>query len=298
MRRRDVLALPWLWPLMARADATAPVPVVASFTILADLVREVGGPVVEVHTLVGPDSDAHVYQPTPRDARAVARASLVVFNGLGFEGWMDRLLLAGNYNGPLVEASHGIVPRRIDGVADPHAWQDPRLVERYVANIESALTTIVPASAAAISASTALYRQALRALDGELRAAFDTLPPDRRRVITSHDAFGYLGEAYGLEFLPLQGWSTESEPRAADLARLVRLARERGAAAAFVENISDPRLIRALSSDTGLAFGGSLYSDALATPGRPADTYLGMMRHNAATLLAALRPLETQESPA
>ncbi|MCZ8129912.1 MAG: zinc ABC transporter substrate-binding protein [Steroidobacteraceae bacterium] len=291
MRRRDFLVLPLLSSFAGTAARAAPAPpvnVVASFSILADLVAKVAGPAARVSALVGPDGDAHVYEPSPADARRVREAALVVVNGLGFEGWMPRLIRASGYRGPVVTATEGIAARPGGRHPDPHAWQDPALVKAYVNNVLAGLTRAVPALAATFRASAAAFVDELDALDADLRARFARVPASRRRVITTHDAFAYFGAAYGVEFLTLQGWTTENEPSAADVARLVRVARTGGASAAFVENIADPRLVRTLAADTGLRFGGRLYSDALAPPGHPASTYLGMMRHNAETLLAAL----------
>lgn len=300
MRRREILSLPLLCVagLGHRASADAPPPtVVASFSILGDLVRELAGSAVRLRTLVGPDGDAHVYEPTPADARAVREAGLVVLNGLGFEGWLPRLLRAADFRGTTVIATDGLVPRRAGRGADPHAWQDPQLYRTYVRNVLQGLVQVAPAQAGEFRAAAARYLQRLAALDADLRARFAPLPPERRRVITTHDAFAYFGAAYGLEFLPVQGWTTAEEPSAADVARLVRTARTRGAAAAFVENVADPRLVRALAADTGLPFGGRLYSDALAPAGHPASTYLGMLHHNATTLLAALAPASLATAP-
>jgi zinc/manganese transport system substrate-binding protein len=290
MHRRDLLLLPLLWPAIARSADPPPVRVIVSFSILADFVQQVGGSNVAVHSLVGPDADAHVYEPRPGDVRLFEGASLVVTNGLGFEGWMPRLVRAAEYRGETIVASEGVQPRRASGHADPHAWQDPKLAKIYANNVLAGLSRAVPALDRSFGAATADFVARLDALDADLKARFEAIPVDRRRVVTTHDAFAYFGAAYGVEFLPLRGWSTDAEASAADVAKLARIARERGVSAAFVENITDPRLVRTFAADTGLRLGGRLYSDALARPGHPADTYLGMMRHNAETILAAIAP--------
>jgi zinc/manganese transport system substrate-binding protein len=238
---------------------------------------------------VGPDSDAHVYEPTPKDVKTVAAARIIVLNGLGFEGWIPRLLDSAQSRGVVVIASKGVAVRDAGGHPDPHAWQDPRNVRLYVTNIAAALVAADPEHAAAIRENQQQYLQKLAQLDQSLRQDFSRIPHERRRVITTHDAFAYFGAAYGVEFLPAQGWTTESEPSPARIAQLVTQARQEKAVAVFLENISDPRMMRQLAQDTGLNIGGRLHSDALAPPGDPSGTYLGMISANAQVLLAAMR---------
>lgn len=277
-------------PLVVGAQTAArPLRVVASFSILADLVANVGGPDVEVHALVGRDADAHVYQPAPADVKRVAQADLVVVNGLHYEGWLTRLVQSAGFKGPVLVCSDGLTPRRMGADPDPHAWQDLASARHYVARIRDALVQARPAQADALRRRAADYTAQLDALDRQTRADFATLPADRRRVVTSHDAFGYFAAAYGIEFLAAQRWNTDSEPSAADVARLIRQIRAQRAAALFVENISDPRLVQRIAQETGAVVGGTLYSDALSAPGTAADTYLKLFRHNAQTLLAGLR---------
>ncbi|MGB7991449.1 MAG: zinc ABC transporter substrate-binding protein, partial [Candidatus Methylophosphatis roskildensis] len=277
-----------------------PLPVVATFSIIADLTRAVGGERVRVRALVGPDADAHVYQPTPADARLIGRARLVVANGLGFEGWIDRLVAAAGYRGEVLVASdgievlhadeHGKAARHHGTDADPHAWQDLRNVKRYVMNIAAALSRADPSGASRYRANAAAYAARLDALEAEFRTAIGRLPPQRRRVVTSHDAFGYLARAYGLRFEAPVGVSTDAEASAADVAALIRQIRREGIPAVFLENISDARLLERVRAETGARIGGTLYSDALSGPGGPAANYLDMMRHNLNTLTAALAP--------
>jgi zinc/manganese transport system substrate-binding protein len=274
----------------AAAEPPRRLRIVASFSILADLVRNVGGDAVEVGALVGPNADAHAFEPRPADAKRLAEADLVLTNGLGFEGWMDRLVRASGYRGPVVVASQGLTPRRAGRGLDPHAWQDLANARRYVTNLRDALVRLRPAQAALFEANAAAYLDRLAALDAEVRRTFDAVPAERRRAITSHESFGYFADAYGLSFLSAQGRSTDAEASAADVARLIDQIRRQRATAVFVENISDARLVERIAREAGAAVGGRLYSDALSTPGTEADTYLKMFAHNANTIARALQP--------
>lgn len=285
MQRRHLI-LSAAMPALAWAEP--PLRVVASFSILADLARAIGGPVVEVGSLVGPDADAHVYQPSPADARRLAAAQLVVVNGLGFEGWIDRLVRASGFRGTLLTASDGIAPRRLDRAPDPHAWQDLGMVQRYVKTLAAALIDLRPSDRLALQARADAYLGQLQTMDAALRKRLDALPRAQRRVITSHDAFGYFGAAYRVDFLSAQGVSTDSEPSAAAVARLIQQIRQQRVRAVFVENISDPRLIERIAREGGARVGGRLYSDALSTPGGPAATFLQLFAHNADAICTAL----------
>ncbi|MCM5554502.1 metal ABC transporter substrate-binding protein [Pleomorphomonas sp. NRK KF1] len=288
------------------AFAADRMPVVASFSILGDMVSRVGGDRVSVTTLVGPDSDAHVYEPTPDDVKAVAGAKLLIVNGLGFEGWMDRLAEASGYAGPVTVASQGVAPHEMaeeedhhdhaeadhaehdhHGV-DPHAWQDVANAVIYIKNIAAGLNAADPEGKATYDANAAAYVAELEALDAEVRTAMAALPADRRKIITSHDAFDYFGAAYGLELLAPEGISTESEATAADVADIIRQIREDAVPAIFVENIKDRRLIDQIAAETNAVVGGELYTDALSAKDGPAPTYVDMIRHNIGTLTEAL----------
>lgn len=275
--------------LPLRAQTTKPMQVVASFSILADMAREVAGDAAQVHSLVGANADAHVYEPTPADAQRLARADLVIVNGLHFEGWIDRLVRSSGYRGPVVEASSGITPRRVGRGIDPHAWQSLVHAQRYVENIRAALVAATPHQAAAIDARAKAYSQKLAELDASARAAFAAVPPPQRRVVSSHDAFGYLGEAYGITFISPRSWNTDSEASAAGVAAVIRQVRLHQARALFVENITDRRSIERIAQETGAQVGATLYSDALSLPGAGADTYLKMVAHNVNAIATALR---------
>ena len=253
------------------------------------MLREVGGDAVEVTALVGPDADAHVFEPSPADVQRVAQADLVVVNGLGFEGWIDRLVRASGQRRPVAVATRGLGPRWIDGTPDPHAWQSLVLAQRYVDNLLTALVQARPAQAAYFKARAADYQRRITTLHQSALARLAVIPVDDRRVVTSHDAFGYFADAYGVTFKAPQGWSTASEASAADVARIVRQLKAQRVRALFVENISDPRLLERIAREAGARLGGTLYSDALSPPGTAGDTYLRLFEHNVTTLLAALQ---------
>ena len=274
--------------------------VVASFSVLADMAREVAPAGVEVTSLVGPDADAHVFKPSPADGRRLAQADLVLVNGLGFEGWIERLVRASGYRGTVAVAAEGLKARRGAGShghghghghahdVDPHAWHDLAHARHYVTRIAEALATRWPDRAAEIAGRRADYLSRIEALDQRLRERLAAVPREQRRVIVSHDAFSYLGAAYGIDFFAPQGWNTHSEPSAATVARLIRQIRQQQVRAIFVENISDPRLVERIAREAGARVGGTLYSDALSRPGGPADSYLKMFEHNVTTLAQAL----------
>ena len=275
------------------ANADEKLKVVTSFSILADITQQIAGDKLELHNLVGADADAHVYQPSTDDAKAVFAADLIVANGLGFEPWLARLIDSSEAPGKRIDASAGVLPLMLDEegqrVADPHAWQNLANAEIYVRNIANTLSQIDTANAEYYAYRSEAYISQIRVLLSEARRSLGQLPPAQRTIITSHDAFGYLGQAYGLNFIAPQGLSTEDEPSAAEVAALIRQIRTDGVRAVFVENIRDPRLIQQIAAEGGAKVGGTLYSDALASAG-PASSYLGMFKHNLDTLLAALKP--------
>ncbi|MCY3701871.1 MAG: metal ABC transporter substrate-binding protein [Rhodospirillales bacterium] len=309
-----IFALALTAPAFAQSDG--PIPVVATFSILGDMVKQIGGEHVAVTTLVGPDGDTHVYQPTPADARAISEAEILVVNGLQFEGWLDRLIEASDFRGVQVVATDGIEPMTYEhgadthardgeaghgthtegddhdghdhGALDPHAWQSLGNAAVYVDSITAALAKADPGNASAFYRNREAYVNELEALDSEISRIVAGLPVGSRTIVTSHDAFQYFGRDYGLTFLAPQGLSTESESSAHDVVRLVRQIREQGIRAVFIENVADPRLLKRIADETGTVIGGTLYPGALSGPDGPAPTYLDMMRHNATTLARAL----------
>lgn len=282
-------------PALAQNAAGGPLNVVATFSILGDFAKNVGGDRVSVTTLVGPNSDTHVYTPTPSDAKKIADAKLVIVNGLGLEGWLPRLVKSSGSKAVTVVATKGIATRKIEdghshdpADADPHAWQSVPNAKVYVANIRDALVAADPAGTDAYTANAASYLSKLDALDRDVREAVAKIPPERRSVISTHDAFGYFAAAYGIKFIAPQGVSTESEPSARDVAAIISQIKKQKIPAVFLENVSDPRLIRRIAAETGANIGGTLYSDSLTDEKGPAPTYIDMVRHNIKALTSAL----------
>ena len=294
---------------LGHAQTAPPLKAVASFSILGDLVKQVGGERVSVDVLVGPGADAHVFQPSPSHARQVGQAQVVFANGLGFEGWMQRLLKNAGYRGKPVVVSQGIKPLQAEedahdhedhknekpghdhghGEIDPHAWQSVPNAIVYVANIAQGLCAADAAGCGTYRQNAAAYTAQLRSLDADIKAAWSTVPAAQRKLITSHDAFGYYAKAYGVKFLAPQGVSTESEASAKGVAQLVRQIRTEQIKALFVESISDPRLIEQIGRETGVQPAGALYSDSLSDAGGPAASYLAMMRANTRAMTQAVK---------
>lgn len=287
----------------ATANAADKIAVTASFSILGDLVSVVGGPRVAVTTLVGPNQDAHLFEPKPSDAKTILTTQLLVTNGLGFEPWASKLAKSAGYKGDTVVASNGIkglatTPAKASseknteqsqGAADPHAWQNPNHVVSYVRNIAAGLTRVDPSGAALYQSNADAYVKELQALDVWAKAQFASIAPAKRKVITSHDAFGYLAAHYQIQFLAPQGFNTNAEPSAKQVAQLIKQIQREKIQAIFVENMSSPKLLAQLSKDAGAKVGASLYADALSTPDQPGATYLKMMRHNVSQIAAGMK---------
>jgi zinc/manganese transport system substrate-binding protein len=277
-------------------QAAEKIQVVASFSILGDMASEIAGDKADILVLVGPNGDAHAFEPSPADAKKLSDSKLVLVNGLGLDGWMERLVAASGYTGPVAVASRGIEPRTMvdeesggsEAVIDPHAWQDLSNGVIYVSNIVDALAKADPANAADYRARGERYIGKLRALDADIRREIAQVPSAKRRVITSHDAFGYFAGAYGVEFLAPEGISTESEPSATDLARLIDQIKREGIKTLFVENITDPRVIKMIAGETGAEIGGTLFSDAISPPEGPAPHYVDMFTNNVPKLVVAM----------
>ena len=306
-RRLRRIMLMTLLCVAAQSLSAQSLPVVASFSVLADMVREVGGPHVEVFSLVGPNADSHVFDPTPADAKRIASAKLVFVNGLGFEGWLDRLVKASGYRGPIVVVSKGVStpPERADehvsaraathkpvqhthGALDPHAWQNLANAALYVQTIRDALIAAMPMHSAQLNQRATDYINRIQSLDQATKVRIAAVAAERRRVITSHDAFGYFAAAYGVTFYPLQGLATASEPSAAEIVRIVDQIKKNKVSAIFTENISDPRVLERIAQDSGAKVGGRLYADALTEPGTAADTYLKMFERNVTTIVEGI----------
>jgi zinc/manganese transport system substrate-binding protein len=295
--RRNVITyflvlLSMAYGLPANAQTGEKLPVVATFSILADFARNVGGERIEVTALVGPNGDTHVYQPKPADAQKLGAARLILVNGLGLEGWIDRLIKASGAKAPVVVATKGISPQemREDGRigTDPHAWQSIANAKIYVANIRDGLIAVDPEGAAVYRTNAESYLAKLDALESEVKEEVAKIPPAQREIITTHDAFGYFGTAYGFRFIAPEGISTETEASARDVAKIIRQIKSQKIPAVFLENVTDPRLVRNIASESGAKIGGTLYSDALSPPDGPAATYIDMMRNNIKQFSAAL----------
>lgn len=299
--RRLLLASSLALAFLTSGTATAAdkIPVTASFSILGDLVRVVGGERVAVTTLVGPDEDAHSFEPKPSDAKTILNARLLVTNGLGFEPWANKLAKSAGYKGESVVASKGVKARHMveekghgghgnHEETDPHAWQNPNNVLIYVRNIAAGLSRVDPDGASTYQRNADAYANELQALDSWTQEQFAAIPVDQRKVITSHDAFGYFAAQYKIKFLAPQGVNTEAEPSAKQVAQLIRQIKREKIRAVFVENMSNPKLIEQLSKDAGATVGASLYSDALSGADKPGATYLQMMRHNVTQLAAGM----------
>ena len=285
-------------PAFAQSEATK-LKVVATFSILGDFARNVGGDWVDATTLVGPNGDVHVYSPTAADVETIRNAGLVIVNGLGLEGWLRRLVKSSGSNATTVVATHGIVPRKIaageiisrdpdTGSVDPHAWQSVANAKIYVANIRDAMVAADPANGATYIANASAYLVKLHALDHDVREALAPIPVEHRKAISTHDAFGYFAAAYDITFVAPQGVSTETEPSAQGIAAIIAQIEKEKIPAVFLENISDPRLMRQIASETGAAIGGTLYSDSLTTENGEAPSYIEMVRHNVRTIASAL----------
>ncbi len=299
MLRRSFVFVLFAIVFAAPSFAQDKLPVVASFSILGDFVRNVGGDRIALSTLVGPDGDAHVYSATPADAKNLAAAKVVFVNGIGFEGWMGRLVKASGTKALIVTVTRSIKALRMQGglgddhgqshaETDPHAWQSVANAKIYVANNRDALVKADPAGKADYETNAKAYLEKLDALDEDIRAAVDGIAKARRRVITSHEAFAYFEAAYGIDFVAPQGVSTESEASAQDVAKIIRQIRAQKIPAVFLENVSDARLVKRIADETGARIGGTLYSDALSRAGGLAPTYIDMMRHNLRQLTEAL----------
>jgi zinc/manganese transport system substrate-binding protein len=266
------------------AQAADKMRVTASFSILGDIVKVIGGDRIEVSTLVGPDEDAHMFEPKPSDAKTILGSKLLVINGLDFEPWVDKLAKSAGYKGATLLASKGVKARP----ADPHAWQNPLNVVLYAQNIAAQLSKLDPAGASVYEANATAYSVKLKTLDAWTADQIGSIPKNKRKVITSHDAFAYFAAHYGLVFLSAQGLNTDSEPSAKQFAQLIQQIKREKIRAVFVENMSNPTLIAQLSKDAGATLGARLYSDALSRADQPGATYLQMMRHNVDQLMVGM----------
>lgn len=311
--RRAALALlaGGIWTVAAPAALAAdpPLRVVASFSILGDMVKEIGGERVSLTTIVGPNADAHSFEPTPKDAKALAQAQVLVINGLDFEGWLPRLVQASGFEGLQVLASQGVELRHLTdeermhesqadkehdhehdtehghGDVDPHAWQDLSNGMIYAKNIADGLSLADPKRRGYYQSRLQTYVAQMKTLDAEIKQGFAEIPLSKRKVITSHDAFGYFARAYGIQFISVVGLSSDAQPSAKDVAAIISLAKKEQISGVFIENTTNSKLAKQIARETGAKVIGTLYSDALAPADQPAATYLGMFSWNAGRLI-------------
>jgi zinc/manganese transport system substrate-binding protein len=300
-------------PPTAAATSQTKLPVVASFSILGDLVQQVGGDKVEVRTLVGAGADAHTFEPSPADSAALTRAVLVFENGLGFEPWLERLYAASGSKARRVVVTDGLTALHAEedegdghgqaakekdkddhghGEQNPHAWHDVRHAQHMVGVIREALAAADPANAAVYRANGDRYLTELQALDTWIGEQVNSLPPERRKLVTTHDTFRYFAVRYGFEVVgtALGAASTEAaEPSAGEFARLVQAIKDAGVPAIFAENVANPRLMERLAHEAGVTLAPTLYTDALGQPGSNGETYVKMMRYNVTTIVDALK---------
>ncbi|MBS0271969.1 MAG: zinc ABC transporter substrate-binding protein [Proteobacteria bacterium] len=266
--------------------------VVTTFSIIEDMVHTIAQDKVDVKSLVGPDQDPHVFEPRPQHAKELSTADLVVENGLGFEGWLERLIEASGFKGKIIIATTGINPlSRISHgktIPDPHAWHSLQNAQIYVDNIVAGLSELLPRDASFFKAQGDAYKRELAVLEAKTAQALEAIPVEKRKVITNHDAFGYLGREFNITFFSPLGISTDAEPSAKTVVALIHRIRTEGITAIFAENISNPRLLEQITKETGTRIGGTLYSDALSAPGSNADTYLKMMSFNLSSLVNTL----------
>jgi len=299
MNRRLLLCAAAFSLLVGPVDAVQaadPIKVAASFSVLGDMLKQIGGDRVDVTTFVGPNGDAHVYEPTPGDAKTLAASAVLVVNGLGLEGWMSRLQKSSGFKGKVVTATTGIKTRQMEEeehgktrkITDPHAWQSLANGRIYVANIRDGLIAADPTGRDTYEANAKKFLTDIDAVEQEVKDSIAKLPPARRKIITTHDAFGYFGATYGMEFIAPEGVSTESEASAKDVAKIIRQIKAEKIPAVFLENVTDHRLLDQIAKESGAKVGGTLYSDALSEPNGPAATYLDMFRNNIQALTAAL----------
>ena len=312
-RHKPFVAAMWLLALLAllnacggantAAPAAAPaataiakkLDIVASFSILGDLIQNVGGDRVAVRTLVGPGGDAHTFEPSPADGVALAEADLVFENGLGFEPWLGDLYTSSGSQAPRVVVTERIEPVKIEagsehGEFDPHVWSDAGNAMRMVEAIRDALVKADPAGAAVYKANAEQYLAEIKTLDDFIVAETNKLPQERRKLVTSHDTFGYFARRYGYEIIGTAlGSTTETaDPSAGAIVALVEQIKAAGVPAIFAENVQNPGLMDRIASEAGVKIGPTLYTDALGEPGSAGDTYLKMMRYNITSIVTAL----------
>jgi zinc/manganese transport system substrate-binding protein len=275
--------------------------VVATFSVIGDMVANIAGDHVDLTTIVGPDGDTEEYEPTAGDVPKMAGARLLFMNGLNddFEPWLDQLSKQAKFAGTKVIVTRGVKALTADDehpnggkpkavILDQHAWMNPRNGLIYVRNITDALVRADPANADDYRTRSAAYTQELRALDGWAHAEMDAVPVAKRRALASHDSLQYFANAFGITMISVNGWTNKSEPSAADLARLTDQIRREHVKALFLDSITDPKAMERISKETGAVIGGTLFGDALSGPDGEAGTYIALIRHDVTTVKAGM----------
>ncbi|MDX5628718.1 MULTISPECIES: metal ABC transporter substrate-binding protein [unclassified Brenneria] len=291
--KRSIIAMALSGLLLSPLAMARNLDVVASFSVLGDMVSHIGGDRVTVTDLVKPNGDPHEFEPSPQDSKTLAKADVVFVSGLGLEGWMDRLITASGYQGKTIVASEGIAALHMeeDGkiVTDPHAWNSMGNGVIYAHNIVEALAAADPQNADYFRRQGEAYIQQLQELDRYAKKTFAAIPAEKRKVLTSHDAFGYFSQAYGVTFLSPMGYSTESEASSKKVAALITQIKKEKIKVYFIENQTDPRLVKQIANASGAQPGGELYPEALTDASGPAATYAAAFKHNVDTLAASMR---------
>jgi zinc/manganese transport system substrate-binding protein len=287
--------------IAGQARAAERIPVIATFSVIGDMLANVGGDHVDIKTIVGAGGDCELYQPTAADVATIATARAVFINDLNeeFEPWLEPLLKQARFTGTKVvvtrgvrtltaEEEHPISGRQLPAAIDQHAWLDPHNGVIYVRNIAEALARLDPSGAADYRANAATYTREIQTVDDWARREFAAVPAAKRRVLASHDSLEYIANAYGITLLSVNGWTNKSEPSAAELAKLARQIRSEHVKALFLDSITDPRAMQRIADETGAVIGGTLYGDSLSPSGSEADSYVNMLRHDVATLKAGM----------
>jgi zinc/manganese transport system substrate-binding protein len=304
-----ILSLGGLLAGPVSAQDSGKLKVVATFSILGDVVQNVGGDAVDLTTIVGPDGDPHTFEPKPDQISALADAKLIFENGIGFETWLDDMYSSSGSSATRVVVTDGLPLLAFNGQSDvpatphatgdghghdehdPHVWQDVSNVIAEVGTIRDALIDADPAHADTYTANAAAYTSQLQELDGKIRQMVETLPADKRVLVTSHDSLGYFAHAYGFTIAgtALGSLSTEgADPSAGDIARLIDQIKATGVPAIFAENVESQDLMQQIARDAGVTLAPPLYTDALSKADGPAATYIALMTYNATTIVTAL----------
>ncbi len=265
--------------------------VISSASMIWDMVDNIAGDKIENRLIVPIGGDPHTYSPTPRDAQKVASSDLIFINGLTFEGWITELIENSGTKGKTITVTEGLTPiasSQYKNAYDPHAWMDLAKAQTYITNILQGLIEIDPVNKGYYEENYRNYSQELKDLDAYISKRILEIPEEKRLIVTSHDAFSYYGKRYGLDVQGIIGISTESEAQTSDIVRISNSIKSSGVPAIFVESTINPKLIKQIATDNGVAIGGSLYADSIGEKGSNGSTYLKMMKSNTDVIVDAL----------